>query len=103
MRDLYHTGVIILHGCIAESSYGIALRFFLTKKFVFSDMWAALLGVLSLAVFGQACTPSVTTVSGSHAPVTVCSGAMIFADDFTEFDLEKWQHENTLAGGGVGI
>ncbi|XP_037961545.2 beta-1,3-glucan-binding protein [Plutella xylostella] len=49
---------------------------------------------------GDRCTPSVTTVSGTHAPVTVCSGALIFADDFEEFDLEKWQHENTLSGGG---
>lgn len=49
------------------------------------------------------CTPSVTTVSGTHAPVTVCSGALIFADDFEEFDLEKWQHENTLSGGGVSL
>lgn len=48
-----------------------------------------------------ACDPSVTTVSGSHAPATVCSGALIFADDFDELDFEKWQHENTLAGGGV--
>ncbi|CAG9560383.1 unnamed protein product [Danaus chrysippus] len=61
-------------------------------------MW--FLVAVSLFAGAQACVPSVTTVSGTHAPVTVCSGAMIFADDFEEFDLEKWQHENTLAGGG---
>lgn len=64
-------------------------------------MWYSLLGALALATLASACSPSVTTVSGTHAPVTVCSGALIFSDDFDEFDLEKWQHENTLAGGGV--
>lgn len=66
-------------------------------------MWSILLGVAALASLGAACTPSLTTVSGTHAPITVCSGEFIFADDFEEFDLEKWQHENTLAGGGVSI
>lgn len=66
-------------------------------------MWSSILGALALATIASACTPSVTTVSGTHAPATVCSGALIFADDFEEFDLEKWQHENTLAGGGVSI
>lgn len=66
-------------------------------------MWSVLAGVLAIASLGAACTPSLTTVSGTHAPVTVCSGALIFADDFDTFDLEKWQHENTLAGGGVSI
>ncbi|GBP73603.1 Beta-1,3-glucan-binding protein [Eumeta japonica] len=59
-----------------------------------------LLCALALAAAEERCLPSVTTVSGSHAPVTVCSGALIFADDFDVFDLERWQHENTLAGGG---
>lgn len=66
-------------------------------------MWLLLLGALSVVSASRACTPSITTVSGTHAPVTVCSGTLIFADDFEEFDLEKWQHENTLAGGGVSI
>ena len=30
-----------------------------------------------------------------------CSGDLIFEDTFDTFDLRKWQHENTLAGGGV--
>lgn len=64
-------------------------------------MWSVLVGVVALATLSAGCKPSVTTVSGSHAPATVCSGALIFTDDFEELDLEKWQHENTLAGGGV--
>lgn len=66
-------------------------------------MWLLFGGILALTALGQACPPSVTTVSGTHAPITVCSGDLIFADNFEEFDLEKWQHENTLAGGGVSI
>ncbi|XP_039748532.1 beta-1,3-glucan-binding protein-like isoform X3 [Pararge aegeria] len=46
------------------------------------------------------CQPSVTTVSGTHAPKAICSGAMIFDDEFDEFDFETWQHEVTLGGGG---
>lgn len=64
-------------------------------------MWLLLTVVLALASLGAACRPSPTTVSGTHAPNVVCSGELIFSDDFNEFDLEKWQHENTLAGGGV--
>ncbi|XP_063379340.1 beta-1,3-glucan-binding protein-like [Cydia fagiglandana] len=63
-------------------------------------MWASLFWLAALATLSRACTPSVTTVSGSHAPATVCSGDLIFSDEFNEFDLEKWQHENTLGGGG---
>ncbi|XP_075970510.1 beta-1,3-glucan-binding protein-like [Anticarsia gemmatalis] len=63
-------------------------------------MWCLLIGVLTIASLGAACTPSVTTVSGTHAPAKICSGALIFKDEFDEFDFEKWQHENTLGGGG---
>lgn len=64
-------------------------------------MWSIVAGVLTLASLSAACAPSITTVSGTFAPQTVCSGELIFADEFDEFNLEKWQHENTLAGGGV--
>lgn len=79
-------------------------------------MWSCLLGVLLLSyvatqcvpnsdsdcdLTSEECLPSVTTVSGTHASRTVCSGELIFADEFEEFDLEKWQHENTLSGSGV--
>lgn len=30
-----------------------------------------------------------------------CSGDLIFEDTFDIFDTRKWQHENTLSGGGV--
>lgn len=64
-------------------------------------MWSLILGVAALVSVGHACAPSPTTVSGTHAPETVCSGDLIFNDDFDVFDLEKWQHEITLGGGGV--
>lgn len=70
------------------------------------------------------CEPSPTTASGSHvlhsansnvgstssssssssstiAPPTFCSGELIFEDTFDTFDVRKWQHESTLAGGSV--
>lgn len=39
-----------------------------------------------------------STASGQY-----CSGDLIFEDTFDIFDTRKWQHENTLAGGGVSI
>jgi hypothetical protein len=60
--------------------------------------------VFLLTVFHECrsqCTSSPTTISGSHAPAgQICSGDLIFEDNFDEFDLKKWQHESTLAGGG---
>ncbi|XP_052867859.1 beta-1,3-glucan-binding protein-like [Anopheles cruzii] len=45
--------------------------------------------------------PSVTTASGSLVKRRVfCPGELIFEDNFDRLDLEKWQHEHTLAGGG---
>ena len=58
-----------------------------------------LAGLLALAK--AQCTSSVTTAIGTHAPDVICSGALIFEDNFDFLDFTKWQHENTLAGGGV--
>ncbi|XP_058821626.1 beta-1,3-glucan-binding protein-like [Topomyia yanbarensis] len=47
--------------------------------------------------------PSVTTASGSFVKrEAFCSGDLIFEDNFDKLDLEKWQHEHTLGGGGNG-
>lgn len=47
-----------------------------------------------------ACNPTPTTAKGTHAPSNFCSGDLIFEDNFDEFDLTKWQHAVTMAGGG---
>lgn len=45
---------------------------------------------------------SPTTASGKVAPTgPFCSGQLIFEENFNELDFDVWQHENTLAGGGV--
>ncbi|XP_072397174.1 beta-1,3-glucan-binding protein-like [Diabrotica undecimpunctata] len=45
---------------------------------------------------------SITTASGLHAPKnsSICSGQLIFEDNFNWLDLSKWHHEQTLTGGG---
>ena len=45
---------------------------------------------------------TLTTVSGTHAPAadSFGSGDLIFEEVFEELDFTKWEHENTLAGGG---
>lgn len=47
-----------------------------------------------------ACVPSKTKASGSKAPNQICSGQLIFEDNFDSIDKSKWKFENTLAGGG---
>ncbi|XP_066140780.1 beta-1,3-glucan-binding protein-like [Euwallacea fornicatus] len=53
---------------------------------------------------GECDIPSVTTTSGTHhvTKTKLCPNDLIFEDDFKLFDLSKWQHEITLAGGGNG-
>ncbi|XP_050515651.1 beta-1,3-glucan-binding protein-like [Diabrotica virgifera virgifera] len=46
------------------------------------------------------CVRSVTTASGPFAPKNICSGDLIFEDNFDCLNLDKWKHEDTLAGGG---
>lgn len=33
----------------------------------------------------------------------ICSGQLIFEDNFRRLDRTVWQHENSLGGGGVSI
>jgi hypothetical protein len=44
------------------------------------------------------CKHSLTTVIGSKKPTQVCSGELIFEDNFDSVDLSKWKFENTMAG-----
>lgn len=48
--------------------------------------------------------PSETTTSGTFRTPTskLCPGDLIFEDQFDSFNLNKWQHEITLSGGGNG-
>jgi hypothetical protein len=62
------------------------------------------LSVLLATTFGatnEDCKWSPTTVSGSKKPTTVCSGQLIFEDNFDSFDQTKWQHRVTLSGGRI--
>lgn len=53
------------------------------------------------ASLAQQCTPSATTVSGTRAPGgQICSGQLIFEDNFDTLDQGKWRHEVSLSGGG---
>lgn len=64
--------------------------------------------VASLLVFAlissaaaQCAQPSITSASGEYAPSgQICSGQVIFEDNFDTLDLALWRHENTLSGGG---
>lgn len=49
----------------------------------------------------ESCVSTPTTVKGTHAPSKpFCSGDLIFEENFDTFDLSKWQHAVTMAGGG---
>lgn len=60
-----------------------------------------ILGVIYLtASYANAqCTPSVTTAGGFRAPAEICSGHLIFEENFNSLDQSTWMHEVTLGGG----
>lgn len=49
----------------------------------------------------EECKPSATTVSGFKAPQNICSGQLIFDENFDELDKQIWTPEVSLSGGGV--
>lgn len=59
---------------------------------------AAVCAAVSLA--NAQCAPSLTTASGTKAPGQICSGQLIFEDNFGFFDQTVWRHDITLSGGG---
>nr|AFR46662.1 gram-negative bacteria binding protein [Parcoblatta sp. PS] len=63
-------------------------------------MRVLLLVVGLIAGVSAQCNPSVTTAVGSRAPQQICSGDLIFNEEFDTFDLETWNHEKTATGGG---
>jgi hypothetical protein len=58
------------------------------------------LTVLLLFASTEACRDSITTVSGSLRPKDICSGRLIFEEEFDKFDQKVWKHEETLSGMG---
>lgn len=61
----------------------------------------ALLLVIMSPLSLEACEPSETQATGSSVAQTRwCAGDLVFEEPFDEFDLEKWEHEITLSGGG---
>lgn len=62
----------------------------------------ALLSKLEVS-FGQECAPSITTASRPAAPEKICSGQVIFEENFNELDKQIWQPEVTFEGGGVSL
>ena len=65
------------------------------------NMRSLVILVCTIAAAAAQCQPSVTTAVGTKAPATICSGDLIFNDDFDTFDLSTWNHEKTAGGGGV--
>ncbi|XP_069688094.1 beta-1,3-glucan-binding protein-like [Periplaneta americana] len=61
---------------------------------------ALLVSLPSVSVVSAQCIASITTASGSRAPASICSGDLIFDENFREFNLDTWNHEITAAGGG---
>jgi hypothetical protein len=66
-----------------------------------SDMRFLVILVCTIAAAAAQCNPSATTAIGTKAPATICSGDLIFNEEFDTFDLSTWNHEKTAGGGGV--
>ena len=55
-----------------------------------------------LTIKPKACDPTLTTNSGQFAPGgQLCHDQMIFNENFDWFNMELWNHENNMNGGGV--
>lgn len=57
-------------------------------------------GFIGFFKFTIGCNPTVTTASGLLAPSKICSGDLIFEDNFDTIDEKTWMFDNTLGGGG---
>lgn len=49
------------------------------------------------------CKQTKTTASGFAASQQICSGNLIFEENFEQLNKQKWKPEVTLWGGGVSI
>ncbi|KAJ9575893.1 hypothetical protein L9F63_007205, partial [Diploptera punctata] len=63
-------------------------------------MRALLLLLCVIAGASAQCTESSTKAVGSKAPSQICSGDLIFDEEFDVLDFDTWNHEKTAAGGG---
>lgn len=59
-----------------------------------------LLGIV-VQLNAEECKPTITTASGSNAPQKICSGQLIFDENFDKLDKKIWKPEVTFFGGGV--
>lgn len=49
------------------------------------------------------CKPSITSANGTAASKELCSGSLIFEENFDQLDKQKWQPEVSFWGGGVSF
>lgn len=49
----------------------------------------------------EECKPTISTASGTISPKKICSGQLIFDENFDELNKQKWIPEVTFFGGGV--
>lgn len=68
---------------------------------MFERLFALL--AISAASIAEDCRPSITTASGSASPNKICSGNLIFEENFNTLDKTKWIPESTFWGGGVSL
>lgn len=59
--------------------------------------------VVRVSVVENVCQRSITTTSGRYAPQArkLCSGQVIFEENFDTFKEDLWQHDVNMGGGGV--
>lgn len=59
-----------------------------------------LLNIVAVSI-AEECVPSITTASGSSAPQKICSGQLIFEENFDSLNKEIWKPLSTFSDGGV--
>lgn len=63
----------------------------------------AIVSLLAATEITAQCNPTLTTASGRFAPSgRLCANQLIFNEQFNTFNMDLWEHENTMNGGGNG-
>lgn len=73
----------------------------LNTLLVLSVIFIVLMFLYQTFIKPNNCKPTITTANGFAAERDICSGGLIFEENFDELDKLVWRPDVTLDGGGV--
>lgn len=82
----------VLVNVINELVFDLMFREKYLKMF---ELIIVMLSITALSIATD-CEPSITTASGWAAPIKICSGQLIFEENFDTLNKNKWKPEVTF-------